>query len=210
MDALRAGLANLERHVGNMRAYGVPVVVAVNRFTQDDDAELDVLRAWGVENGVPVAVADVWGGGGEGALELARLLGEHLPAPGEPAPPVTGLWTEGMEVEERIQAVVRRVYGGAGAELSPVARRQLAQLRARGLDRLPVCMAKTQYSFSDDPTLLNAPEGFTVSVRELSAKTGAGFVVALTGAVMTMPGLPASPAADRMDVADDGTVTGLF
>lgn len=210
VDALRAGLANLERHVGNMRAYGVPVVVAVNRFTQDDDAELDVLRAWGVENGVPVAVADVWGGGGEGALELARLLGEHLPAPGEPAPPVTGLWTEGMEVEERIQAVVRRVYGGAGAELSPVARRQLAQLRARGLDRLPVCMAKTQYSFSDDPTLLNAPEGFTVSVRELSAKTGAGFVVALTGAVMTMPGLPASPAADRMDVADDGTVTGLF
>lgn len=210
VDALRAGLANLERHVGNMRAYGVPVVVAVNRFTQDDDAELDVLRAWGVENGVPVAVADVWGGGGEGALELARLLGEHLPAPGEPAPPVTGLWTEGMEVEDRIQAVVRRVYGGAGAELSPVARRQLAQLRARGLDRLPVCMAKTQYSFSDDPTLLNAPEGFTVSVRELSAKTGAGFVVALTGAVMTMPGLPASPAADRMDVADDGTVTGLF
>ena len=210
VGALRAGLANLERHVGNMRAYGVPVVVAVNRFTQDDDAELDVLRAWGVENGVPVAVADVWGGGGEGALELARLLGEHLPAPGEPAPPVTGLWTEGMEVEERIQAVVRRVYGGAGAELSPVARRQLAQLRARGLDRLPVCMAKTQYSFSDDPTLLNAPEGFTVSVRELSAKTGAGFVVALTGAVMTMPGLPASPAADRMDVADDGTVTGLF
>ena len=210
VDALRAGLANLERHVGNMRAYGVPVVVAVNRFTQDDDAELDVLRAWGVENGVPVAVADVWGGGGEGALELARLLGEHLPSPGEPAPPVTGLWTEGMEVEERIQAVVRRVYGGAGAELSPVARRQLAQLRARGLDRLPVCMAKTQYSFSDDPTLLNAPEGFTVSVRELSAKTGAGFVVALTGAVMTMPGLPASPAADRMDVADDGTVTGLF
>ncbi len=210
VGALRAGLANLERHVGNMRAYGVPVVVAVNRFTQDDDAELDVLRAWGVENGVPVAVADVWGGGGEGALELARLLGEHLPAPGEPAPPVTGLWTEGMEVEDRIQAVVRRVYGGAGAELSPVARRQLAQLRARGLDRLPVCMAKTQYSFSDDPTLLNAPEGFTVSVRELSAKTGAGFVVALTGAVMTMPGLPASPAADRMDVADDGTVTGLF
>ncbi|MDX2341987.1 formate--tetrahydrofolate ligase [Micrococcus sp. M4NT] len=210
VDALRAGLANLERHVGNMRAYGVPVVVAVNRFTQDDDAELDVLRAWGVENGVPVAVADVWGGGGEGALELARLLGEHLPAPGEPAPPLTGLWTEGMEVEERIQAVVRRVYGGAGAELSPVARRQVAQLRARGLDRLPVCMAKTQYSFSDDPTLLNAPEGFTVSVRELSAKTGAGFVVALTGAVMTMPGLPASPAADRMDVADDGTVTGLF
>lgn len=210
VGALRAGLANLERHVGNMRAYGVPVVVAVNRFAQDDDAELDVLRAWGVENGVPVAVADVWGGGGEGALELARLLGEHLPSPGEPAPPLTGLWTEGMEVEERIQAVVRRVYGGAGAELSPVARRQLAQLRARGLDRLPVCMAKTQYSFSDDPTLLNAPEGFTVSVRELSAKTGAGFVVALTGAVMTMPGLPASPAADRMDVADDGTVTGIF
>ena len=210
VDALRAGLANLERHVGNMRAYGVPVVVGVNRFTQDEDAELEVLRAWGAEHGVPVAVADVWGGGGEGSLELARLLGEHLPAPGEPAAEVTGLWEEDMDVEERIQAVVRRVYRGARAELTPAARRQLAQLRDRGLDRLPVCMAKTQYSFSDDPALLNAPEGFTVTVRELSAKTGAGFVVVLTGAVMTMPGLPASPAADRMDVAEDGTVTGLF
>ena len=210
LDALRTGTANLARHVANMQEYGVPVVVGVNRFTQDEDAELEVLRAWGAEHGVPVAVADVWGGGGEGSLELARLLGEHLPAPGEPAAEVTGLWEEDMDVEERIQAVVRRVYRGARAELAPAARRQLAQLRYRGLDRLPVCMAKTQYSFSDDPALLNAPEGFTVTVRELSAKTGAGFVVALTGAVMTMPGLPASPAADRMDVAEDGTVTGLF
>ncbi len=210
LDALRTGTANLARHVANMQEYGVPVVVGVNRFTQDEDAELEVLRAWGAEHGVPVAVADVWGGGGEGSLELARLLGEHLPAPGEPAAEVTGLWEEDMDVEERIQAVVRRVYRGARAELAPAARRQLAQLRDRGLDRLPVCMAKTQYSFSDDPALLNAPEGFTVTVRELSAKTGAGFVVALTGAVMTMPGLPASPAADRMDVAEDGTVTGLF
>lgn len=210
LDALRVGTANLERHVENMRAYGAPVVVAVNRFTQDEDAELALLRDWGAARGVPVAVADVWGSGGEGALELARLLGEHLPAPGEPDPALTPLWSEGMDVEERIQAVVRRVYRGAGAELSPVARRQLAQLRARGLDRLPVCMAKTQYSFADDPTLLNAPEGFTVRVRELSAKTGAGFVVALTGDVMTMPGLPASPAAERMDVGPDGTVTGLF
>ena len=210
LDALRTGTANLARHVANMQEYGVPVVVGVNRFTQDEDAELEVLRAWGAEHGVPVAVADVWGGGGEGSLELARLLGEHLPAPGEPAAEVTGLWEEDMDVEERIQAVVRRVYRGARAELTPAARRQLAQLWDRGLDRLPVCMAKTQYSFSDDPALLNAPEGFTVTVRELSAKTGAGFVVALTGAVMTMPGLPASPAADRMDVAEDGTVTGLF
>lgn len=210
LDALRTGTANLARHVANMQEYGVPVVVGVNRFTQDEDAELEVLRAWGAEHGVPVAVADVWGGGGEGSLELARLLGEHLPAPGEPAAEVTRLWEEDMDVEERIQAVVRRVYRGAHAELTPAARRQLAQLRDRGLDRLPVCMAKTQYSFSDDPALLNAPEGFTVTVRELSAKTGAGFVVALTGAVMTMPGLPASPAADRMDVAEDGTVTGLF
>ena len=159
---------------------------------------------------MPVAVADVWGGGGRGALELARTLGEALPAPGAPQAEVTGLWTEDMDVEERVQAVVQRVYRGARAEFSPLARRQLANLRDRGLDRLPVCMAKTQYSFSDDPALLNAPEGFTVQVRELSAKSGAEFVVALTGAVMTMPGLPASPAADRMDVADDGTVAGLF
>ena len=210
LAALRVGTANLARHVANMRAYGAPVVVTLNRFTQDTEEEVAALRAWGEEQGVPVAVADVWGGGGEGALELARVLGEHLPAPGEPQAEVTGLWTADMDVEERIQAVVRKVYRGARAEFSAAARHQLADLRDRGLDRLPVCMAKTQYSFSDDPTALNAPEGFTVQVRELSAKTGAGFVVALTGAVMTMPGLPASPAADRMDVDDDGTVTGLF
>lgn len=157
-----------------------------------------------------VAVADVHGGGGEGALELARTLGEALPAPGAPQAELTRLWTEEMDVAQRIEAVVRRIYRGAGVEYSAVARRQLRDLADRGLDRLPVCLAKTQYSFSDDPALLNAPEGFTVHVRELSAKTGAGFVVVLTGAVMTMPGLPASPAADRMDVSDDGVVTGLF
>jgi len=208
--ALRAGTANLTRHVENMQSYGAPVVVAVNRFAQDTDAELEALRAWGAERGVAVAVADVHGGGGEGALELARTLGEALPAPGAPQAELTRLWTEEMDVAQRIEAVVRRIYRGAGVEYSAVARRQLRDLADRGLDRLPVCLAKTQYSFSDDPALLNAPEGFTVHVRELSAKTGAGFVVVLTGAVMTMPGLPASPAADRMDVSDDGVVTGLF
>lgn len=210
LAALRVGIANLARHTANMQAYGVPVVVAVNRFTQDEDVELQVLRDWGAEQGVTVAVANVWGEGGAGALELARVLAEQLPAPGEPQAEVTGLWDEQMDVEERIQTVVQKVYGGSRAELSPKARRQLSDLRDRELDRLPVCMAKTQYSFSDDPALLGAPEEFTVTVRELSAKTGAGFVVVLTGAVMTMPGLPASPAADRMDVDEHGTITGLF
>lgn len=208
--ALRSGVANLARHVENMQAYGAPVVVAVNRFAEDTDAELEWLEGWCREQDLACAVADVWGSGGEGSRGLARAVARALPAPGDDAPVLTGLWTEGMTVEERIQAVVKRNYRGAKAEFTAAARRQLAEVSRRGLDGLPVCMAKTQYSFSDDPTALNAPEGFTVTVREVSAKTGAGFVVALTGAVMTMPGLPKSPAADRMDVDDAGNITGLF
>ena len=210
LEALRVGVANLERHVENMAAYGVPVIVGVNRFLQDTDEELAWLADRCAQRGVRCAVADVWGGGGHGALDLARAVADALPARGEEPAPVTGLWQEGMSVAERIETVVRRAYRGARVDFGPLARRQLRQIAGRGLDGLPVCMAKTQYSFTDDPTVLNAPEGFTVTVRELAVRTGAGFVVALTGAVMTMPGLPATPAADAMDVDADGAITGLF
>ncbi|MGM7666967.1 formate--tetrahydrofolate ligase [Microbacterium sp. A93] len=209
LEALEAGVANLARHIRNMAGYGVPVVVAVNRFPQDTEAELDWLIGWCERRGVPAAVADVWARGGEGALEVARRLVEVLPAEGEESG-WHSLWTEDMTVAQRIEAVVTQIYGGAGVEYTAAARTQLDQLVAEGWDHLPVCMAKTQYSFTDDPQALGAPEDFTVTVRELTLRPGAGFVVALTGSVMTMPGLPRTPSADSMDVDAAGNVTGLF
>ncbi|MFC7401571.1 formate--tetrahydrofolate ligase [Citricoccus sp. GCM10030269] len=209
LDALAEGVVNLQRHIEDMAAYGAPVVVAINRFPQDTDAELSWLTGWCEDRGVPAAVAEVWARGGDGALEVARRLVEVLPEPGR-EPEWTSLWSDDMTVEERIEAVVRRTYRGSGVQYSTTARKQLAQLAEEGWDRLPVCMAKTQYSFTDDPSVRGAPEDFTITVRELSVRPGAGFVVALTGSVMTMPGLPRKPAAESMDVDPDGTITGLF
>ncbi|MDO5633387.1 MAG: formate--tetrahydrofolate ligase [Micrococcus sp.] len=209
--ALETGVANLARHVAAMQSYGVPVVVAINRFTQDTEAELDWLRDWCVQRAVPVAVADVWARGGAGALDLADVVVGAMAETDDADPrPLRRLAAVRVDAEEAMGEIVRRIYGGAGVELTPAAQRQLSELRERGLATLPVCMAKTPYSFSDDPRRLNAPEGFIVTVRELSVRTGAGFIVALTGAVMTMPGLPASPAADRMSVDEAGQVHGLF
>jgi formate--tetrahydrofolate ligase len=204
--ALRAGLANLERHVGNVRRFGIEPVVALNRFATDTEAELDLVAQWCAGRGVAVAVADVWARGGAGGAELAARVLEVLDR-GQEAHP---LYPLGLGVAEKIETVVRKVYGGAGVEYSVQALRRLAEIQAEGLDGLPVCMAKTQYSFSDNASLLGAPEGFTLHVRDLIPKTGAGFIVVLTGAVMTMPGLPKEPAALRMDVDGGGRVTGLF
>ncbi len=209
LEALEAGVANLARHIENMAAYGVPVVVAINRFPQDTRAELDWLTGWCARRGVPAAVAEVWARGGAGALDVARRLLEVLPAAGVDSG-WHSLWTEDMTVADRIEAVVTQIYGGSAVEYAPTAARQLVQLAEEGWDHLPVCMAKTQYSFTDDPAVLGAPSDFTVLVRELLLRPGAGFVVALTGAVMTMPGLPKEPAADSMDVDANGNVTGLF
>ncbi|WP_159553508.1 formate--tetrahydrofolate ligase [Citricoccus sp. K5] len=209
LEALEAGVANLARHIENMAAYGVPVVVAINRFPQDSQAELDWLTGWCARRGVPAAVAEVWARGGAGALDVGRRLLEVLPAVGIDSG-WHSLWTEDMTVADRIEAVVTQIYGGSAVEYAPTAARQLVQLAEEGWDHLPVCMAKTQYSFTDDPAVLGAPSDFTVLVRELLLRPGAGFVVALTGAVMTMPGLPKEPAADSMDVDANGNVTGLF
>ena len=207
LEALAAGVANLERHVENLALYGVPVVVAVNRFPQDTEAELDWLRSWCADHGIRVAVAEVWARGGSGAVELARQVTEAIEE--DPAA-YRSLWTDTMDVAERIDAVVQRIYRGSHVEYSGLARRQLAQLTEEGWGHLPVCMAKTQYSFTDDPAVLGAPTGFGITVRELVVRPGAGFIVALTGTMMTMPGLPKAPAADAMDVDAEGRIRGLF
>ncbi|GHD11437.1 formate--tetrahydrofolate ligase [Zhihengliuella salsuginis] len=204
--AVAAGLPNLARHVDNVRRYGYQPVVAVNRFGADTREELAVVERFCAENGVRCAVTEVHERGADGGAELAR----HVAALLEETPSFRPLYPRDADVEEQLGAIVRTVYGGDGVEFAPEAREQLDRIRAHGWERLPVCIAKTQYSFSDDPARLGAPTGFTVRVRELVPKTGAGFIVALTGTVMTMPGLPAVPAAERMDVHDDGTVTGLF
>jgi formate--tetrahydrofolate ligase len=206
--ALERGTANLARHIATVRKLGLEPVVAVNRFVSDSGEELAAVLAWCERAGVRAAVADVWGrgGGGDGGDELAREVLAALDAPGS----CRQLYPLDLSVEDKIRTIVRDVYGGDDVEFSDTARRQLVQIRENGWDALPVCMAKTQYSFSDDASLLGAPEGFTVHVRELRPRTGAGFIVAVTGSLMTMPGLPKQPGALRMGVDEQGRPVGLF
>ena len=207
LPALEKGLPNLVRHVENItRVYGLPCVVAINRFPHDTEAELALVEARCAEMGVNVALSEVWARGGEGGIKLAEEVVRLCEAPGE----FSYCYPLEASIEEKIELIVRRVYRGAGVELTPAAKKQAEQLRALGFDNLPVCMAKTQYSFSDDPKKLGAPEGFVVTVRNLRVAAGAGFVVALTGEIMTMPGLPKQPAAERIDVDAQGKITGLF
>ncbi|PRA04228.1 formate--tetrahydrofolate ligase [Arthrobacter sp. MYb229] len=203
--AVRAGLSNLARHASNIRKFGIQPVIGINRFTADTEAELAVVTGWAEAQGVECAIADVWGHGGAGAGDLASAVLRAIEAPNNFAP----LYELELPIEEKILTVVREIYGGADVEYSASARRMLEQIHANGWDDLPVCMAKTQYSFSDDPKLLGAPEGFTLQVHELIPKTGAGFIVAITGAIMTMPGLPKVPSAMHMDVDGKGNAVGL-
>ena len=207
LAALEAGVANLRRHVRNVEKFGVTPVVAINRFATDSAAELDWLLAWCAAEGVQAAVADVWGrgGGGDGGDELAALVAAALAGPSN----FRYLYPLELPVEEKIRTIVQEIYGADGVDFSVPALKRLADIERNGWGGLPVCMAKTQYSFTDDASRLGAPKGFTIHVRDLLPKTGAGFIVALTGAVMTMPGLPAAPAAMRMDVDDDGNPVGL-
>jgi formate--tetrahydrofolate ligase len=205
--ALEAGVANLHRHVRNVEKFGVPPVVAINRFSSDSAEELDWLLAWCAAEGVPAAVADVWGrgGGGDGGDELAALVAKTLAGPNN----FRHLYALGLPVEDKIRTIAQEIYGADGVDFSVPALKRLADIERNGWGGLPVCMAKTQYSFTDDASRLGAPKGFTIHVRDLLPKTGAGFIVALTGAVMTMPGLPVAPAAMRMDVDDAGNPVGL-
>ncbi|MFP3358390.1 formate--tetrahydrofolate ligase [Planococcus sp. SIMBA_143] len=205
-DAVRRGIVNLAKHVETIRQFGIEPVVALNRFTGDSDAELAQVMDWAEAEGVAIALTEVWGKGGAGGLDLAALVKRQLDKGAE----FTYLYAEEDAVEEKLRTIVQKVYGGADVQLTDKAQKQLAELKKYGWDALPICMAKTQYSLSDQPKLLGRPEGFTVTIRELIPKLGAGFIVCLTGDIMTMPGLPKSPAALNMDVAEDGQALGLF
>ena len=208
LEALAKGLPNLLRHVKNMKeVYKLPCVVAVNRFPTDTDAEIALVIEKCKELGVNVALSTVWAEGGKGGEELAR---EVVRLCEEEKGDFTFSYELDTTIPEKIDAIVRKVYGGEGVVLTPQAKKQLLTLETHGFGSLPVCMAKTQYSFSDDATKLGAPEGFTVTVRNLKVSAGAGFVVALTGDIMTMPGLPKVPSAEKIDVDENGKITGLF
>ena len=208
LEALSKGLPNLLRHVSNIRnVYRLPAVVAVNRFPTDTDAEIDEIIRQCKALGVNVVLSNVWAEGGKGGEELAR---EVVRLCEEEKGDFTFSYELDTTIEEKIDAIVKKVYGGVGVSFLPAAKKQIAQLDALGFGNLPVCMAKTQYSFSDDATKIGAPEGFTVTVRNVKVSAGAGFIVALTGDIMTMPGLPKVPAAERIDVDEDGKITGLF
>ena len=207
VEAVRSGFANLERHVENMRKFGVPVVVAINEFVTDTEAEIAALKELCASIQVPVELASVWADGADGGLALAETVVETL----ETSPAnYSRLYDNDLSVEEKIIKIAQEIYRADNVVFEKKAKTQIAQIVKNGWDKLPVCMAKTQYSFSDDPSLLGAPSGFDITIRELVPKTGAGFIVALTGEVMTMPGLPKRPAALNMDVAEDGTALGLF
>jgi formate--tetrahydrofolate ligase len=207
VEALKRGLENLQGHVENIRKHGVPPVVALNRFSADTDAEVrTVLEAAGIW-GVPAVEADPWGAGGEGCLELADAV---VSMAGEGKADFKPLYPSDMGLAEKMETIAREIYGADGVDFQGTAEKDIAQLESIGLRDVPVCMAKTQYSFSDDPSKLGRPRGFRVTVREVTPSAGAGFVVAKTGDIMTMPGLGASPAAERMKVDEDGTIHGLF
>ncbi len=207
VDAVRAGFANLKRHVENMRKFGIPVVVAINEFVADTEAEIATLKELCAEIDVPVELASVWANGADGGIDLAHAVVDAVENGGAD---YKRLYSDEDTIEEKITKIVTEIYGGKSVVFEKKAKNQLKQFAQFGWDKLPVCMAKTQYSFSDNQFLLGAPEGFDITIREFVPKTGAGFIVALTGDVMTMPGLPKKPAALNMDVAEDGTALGLF
>ncbi|MDK9865591.1 formate--tetrahydrofolate ligase [Staphylococcus equorum] len=206
VEAVKKGIVNLERHVKNVKKYGLEPVVALNAFVHDTEEETQYVQQWAKENGVRLALTEVWEKGGKGGIDLANEVLEVLDEPQD----FKHLYELDLPLEEKIETIVKEIYGGSKVTFSSKAQKQLKQFKENGWDNYPVCMAKTQYSFSDDATQLGAPEGFEITIRELEAKTGAGFIVALTGAIMTMPGLPKKPAALNMDVTDDGHAIGLF
>ena len=208
IPALERGVPNLLRHVSNIKnVFGLPCVVAVNRFPTDTDAEIDFIMEKCRELGVNTVLSTVWADGGRGGEALAR---EVVRLCEEEKGSFTFAYDADMTIEQKIDAIVRRIYGGDGASIAPAAKKQMARLTELGFGNMPVCMAKTQYSFSDDQTKLGAPTGFTVTVRSVKVSAGAGFIVALTGDIMTMPGLPKVPAAERIDVDENGMISGLF
>jgi formate--tetrahydrofolate ligase len=207
VEALEKGLCNLEKHVDNVRQFGVPVVVALNRVTTDTDAEVQAVMDFAKRMDVPIALTEVWAKGGAGGEALAKELLALLDKKGAEYRP---LYPVELSIREKIETIVKKVYGGDGVDYAPSAERQIDYLESIGLSQTPVCMAKTQYSFTDDPTRLGRPTGFRITINEVWGAAGAGFVVARAGDIMTMPGLPPEPAAERMAIRDGGEIVGLF
>lgn len=207
VDLLAKGIVNLEKQIENLKKYGVPVVVAINKFITDSDEELKLVEESCNKLGVEVALTEVWEKGGEGGTALAESVLRIVD--GESSN-FKCLYDEKLSIKEKMNIIAHEIYGADGVSFTAAAGKQVAELEKLGLDKLPICVAKTQYSLSDNPSLLGRPENFTVTVREVRLSNGAGFIVALTGDIMTMPGLPKVPAAERMDILEDGTILGLF
>ena len=207
LEALAKGIVNLEKHIENIQKYDVPVIVTLNSFVTDTAAEYEYIREFCEEKGCSFALSEVWANGGEGGIGLAEKVLETLE---EEASHFHTLYNDSLSLEEKIECIAKEIYGADGVVYEPAAKKQLAKIAEMGFSEFPVCMAKNQYSLSDDAKKLGRPSGFNIHVREVYVSAGAGFVVALTGAVMTMPGLPRVPAANGIDVTDDGKITGLF
>lgn len=207
VEALKLGVSNLDKQIDNISKYGVPVVIAINKFTSDSEEEVQFIKDFCKDKGVRVALSDVWAKGGEGGIELAEEVIDVLE---NEKSNFKVLYDINEEIEEKILKIAKEIYGADGVNYSAQAKKQIAELKKFSLDKLPVCMAKTQYSLSDDASLLGKPEGFNITVKEVRVSNGAGFIVALTGDVMTMPGLPKVPAANRMDILENGEIIGLF
>ena len=207
LEALEKGIVNLEKHIENLQKYGVPVVVTLNSFTSDTEREYEFVKKFCEERGCEFALSEVWAKGGAGGEELAKKVISTLETKESHFAPI---YPDDMSLKDKIATVAREIYGANGATYAPAAERDIKRITEMGFGNVPVCMAKTQYSLSDDQTKLGRPTGFTINVRDAYVSAGAGFVVVLTGAIMTMPGLPKVPAAEGIDVTDDGVITGLF
>ncbi len=207
VEALAKGIVNLEKQIENIKKYNLPVVVAINKFVSDSEEEVKFIKEFCAKKDVKVALSDVWAKGGEGGLELADIVEEVL---NEGKANYAPIYDENDTIENKILTIAKEIYGADGVEYSQAAKKQIQELEKFGLDKLPICMAKTQYSLSDNPSLLGRPSGFNISIQEVRVSNGAGFIVVLTGNIMTMPGLPKVPAANRMDILSDGEIVGLF
>jgi formate--tetrahydrofolate ligase len=207
VESLAKGIVNLEKQIENVKKYGVPVVVAINKFITDSSEEVDFINEYCKKLGVKVALAEVWEKGGQGGVELAETV---LATMDENKSNFKPIYDTQISIKEKITTVAKEIYGAEGVSFSVAAQRQIQELERLGIDKKPICVAKTQYSLSDNPMLLGRPEGFTINVKEVRVSNGAGFIVVLTGDIMTMPGLPKVPAAERMDIAEDGSILGLF
>lgn len=207
VEAVAKGIENLEKQIENIREFGVPVVVAINKFLTDSDEELKFIEDFCNKINVEVALSEVWEKGGEGGVELAEKVVDICE---NGTSKFHVLYDEELSIKDKVSAIAEKIYGASGVTYTASALKQIKEIEALGLDKMPICMAKTQYSLSDNPNLLGRPEGFEITIKEVKASNGAGFIVVLTGDIMTMPGLPKVPAAEKMDILDDGTIVGLF